>query len=68
MHYRVRYSLDFDLKIRSGQVWYLSLLANKNRIIEYFFVFLLALFLLAHLYLSSLVTENRIIEYFLFSF
>ena len=21
MHYRVRYSLDFDLKIRSGQVW-----------------------------------------------
>ena len=23
MHYRVRYSLDFDLKIRSGQVWIL---------------------------------------------
>ena len=21
MHYRVRYSLDFDPKIRSGQVW-----------------------------------------------
>ena len=21
MHYRVRYSLDFDLKIHSGQVW-----------------------------------------------
>ena len=21
MHYRVRYLLDFDLKIRSGQVW-----------------------------------------------
>ena len=21
MHYRLRYSLDFDLKIRSGQVW-----------------------------------------------
>ena len=23
MHYRVRYSLDFDLKIRSGQGWYI---------------------------------------------
>ena len=28
MHYRVRYSLDFDLKIRSSQVWYVCMFAT----------------------------------------
>ena len=30
MHYRLRYSLDFDLKIRSGQGWILFITAASG--------------------------------------